>query len=138
MPDVPRLARFVDTLARTCCCCLFCLQRMEAMEAVRGFKVRIIVSTDVMARGVDFDRVNLVVNVDLPPDAATYVHRVGRTGRFGSRGIAVALVSQQELRKLQRYLADVKGGEAALMPGCGKCVAGEVVWCIHQQGGSNC
>lgn len=84
---------------------------MAAMEAVRGFKVRVIVSTDVMARGVDFDRVNLVVNVDLPPDAATYVHRVGRTGRFGSRGVAVALVSQQELGKLQRYLADVKGGE---------------------------
>lgn len=92
---------------------LTCPQRMAAMEAVRGFKVRIIVSTDVMARGVDFDRVNLVVNVDLPPEAATYVHRVGRTGRFGSRGIAVALVSQQELCKLQQYLSDVKGGKAA-------------------------
>lgn len=87
------------------------VQRMAAMKAVRGFKVRIIVSTDVMARGVDFDRVNLVVNVDLPPDAATYVHRVGRTGRFGSRGIAVALVTQRELQKLQKYLADVKGGK---------------------------
>jgi hypothetical protein len=87
---------------------------MAAMEAVIGFKVRIIVSTDVMARGVDFDRVNLVVNIDLPPDAATYVHRVGRTGRFGSRGIAVALVAQQELRKLQQYLSDVKGGEGLL------------------------
>jgi ATP-dependent RNA helicase DDX20 len=86
---------------------------MAAMESVRGFKVRVIVSTDVMARGVDFDRVNLVVNVDLPPDAATYVHRVGRTGRFGSRGIAVALVSHLELRKLQGYLTSVKGGEPA-------------------------
>lgn len=90
------------------------LQRMAAMEAVRTFKVRVIVSTDVMARGVDFDRVNLVVNVDLPPDAATYVHRVGRTGRFGSRGIAIALVSQAELVKLQQHLLDVKGGTCVM------------------------
>lgn len=54
------------------------------MEAVRGFKVRLIVSTDVMARGVDFDRVNLVVNVDLPPDPATYVHRYVHSFRPGA------------------------------------------------------
>ncbi|WIA31432.1 hypothetical protein OEZ86_002330 [Tetradesmus obliquus] len=90
--------------------------RMAAMEAVRGFRVRIIVSTDVMARGVDFDRVNLVVNLDLPPDAATYVHRVGRTGRFGSRGVAVALLNAAELDKLRGYLADVRGGDIAPLP----------------------
>lgn len=56
-------------------------------------------------------RVNLVVNLDLPPDAATYVHRVGRTGRFGSRGVAVALLNAAELDKLRGYLADVRGGE---------------------------
>lgn len=86
-------------------------QRMSAMEAVIGFKVRVIVSTDVMARGVDFDRVNLVVNLDLPVDAATYVHRVGRTGRFGSRGVAVAFVTERELALLQQYLRDVRGGK---------------------------
>lgn len=102
-------------------------QRMAAMESVRTFKVRIIVSTDVMARGVDFDRVNLVVNIDLPPDSATYVHRVGRTGRFGSRGIAVALVTQQELNKLQQYLADVKGGGRC--GGGGGFGGGCGVWC---------
>jgi superfamily II DNA/RNA helicase len=83
------------------------------MEAVRKFSVRVIVSTDVMARGVDFDRVNLVVNLDLPPDAATYVHRVGRTGRFGTRGLAVAILTLQELQRLQDFLQDVKGGKAA-------------------------
>jgi len=104
------------------------MQRMAAMESVRTFKVRVIVSTDVMARGVDFDRVNLVVNVDLPSDSATYVHRVGRTGRFGSRGIAVALVSQAELVKLQQHLLDVKGG--ACYGGSWLGLAGLLVKCF--------
>jgi ATP-dependent RNA helicase DDX20 len=83
---------------------------MAAMSAVQGFQVRVVVSTDVMARGVDFDRVNLVVNIDLPQHGSTYVHRVGRTGRFGSRGVAVSILSPRELQRLQEQLADVKGG----------------------------
>ena len=46
--------------------------------------VRVLVSTDLTARGVDLEHVNLVVNLDLPIDAATYTHRVGRSGRFGT------------------------------------------------------
>ncbi len=53
-----------------------------------------LVTTDLGARGVDVARVNLVVATDLPRDAATYSHRVGRTGRFGSRGVAVSLVTR--------------------------------------------
>jgi superfamily II DNA/RNA helicase len=60
-------------------------------------------------------RVNLVVNLDLPADAATYVHRVGRTGRFGSRGVAVALLSGAELATLRGYLADVRGGAQGMV-----------------------
>lgn len=85
--------------------------RMSVMEDLRSFRVRVMVSTDVMARGVDLDRVNLVANLDLPPDAATYVHRVGRTGRFGTRGIAVAFVTGAELQDLKEYVKDVKGGK---------------------------
>ncbi|EFJ49377.1 hypothetical protein VOLCADRAFT_38357, partial [Volvox carteri f. nagariensis] len=61
---------------------------------------QVMVSTDVMARGVDLERVNLVVNLDLPHDAATYMHRVGRTGRFGSRGVCVSYVTEAELALL--------------------------------------
>jgi superfamily II DNA/RNA helicase len=86
---------------------------MAVMTAFQNFKLRLLVSTDVMARGVDLDRVNLVVNLDLPPDAATYVHRVGRTGRFGSRGVAVAFVDGDELEVLRGYLKEVSGGEGA-------------------------
>ncbi len=78
-------------------------------------------STDVMARGVDLDRVNLVVNMDLPYDAPTYAHRVGRTGRFGSRGIAVSYVTPAELRVLLSYMDEVGlgGGGAAAAAGEG-------------------
>jgi superfamily II DNA/RNA helicase len=85
-------------------------ERMAAIEAVRTFRARIVVCTDVMARGVDLERINLVISLDLPPDAATYVHRVGRTGRFGARGLSVALLSSAELAELQGYLDMTRGG----------------------------
>lgn len=59
--------------------------RTEVMESFRARRSRVLVSTDLTARGIDVDRVNFVVNLDLPRDPATYLHRVGRTGRFGGR-----------------------------------------------------
>lgn len=59
--------------------------RTEVMEAFRASRSRVLVSTDLTARGIDVERVNFVVNLDLPRDPATYLHRVGRTGRFGGR-----------------------------------------------------
>ncbi|GIL45497.1 hypothetical protein Vafri_2724 [Volvox africanus] len=88
-------------------------ERMEAMTAVRGFKLRVVVSTDVMARGVDLDRVNLVINLDLPYDAATYMHRVGRTGRFGSRGVCVSFVTAAELALLVLYVDEQSAAATA-------------------------
>ena len=85
-------------------------ERMAAVAALREFRLRVLVATDVMARGVDLERVNLVVLLDVPPDAATYVHRVGRTGRFGTRGVAVALVAEPELDALRGYLAERRAG----------------------------
>ncbi|RUP52033.1 P-loop containing nucleoside triphosphate hydrolase protein [Jimgerdemannia flammicorona] len=58
-------------------------ERLEAMSSARNFRVRVLVSSDLIARGIDIERVNLVVNLDLPRDPETYLHRVGRTGRFG-------------------------------------------------------
>ncbi|RLN83887.1 hypothetical protein BBO99_00001757 [Phytophthora kernoviae] len=57
--------------------------RLEVMEAFRASRFRVLVSTDLTARGIDIDKVNFVVNLDLPRDPPTYLHRVGRTGRFG-------------------------------------------------------
>lgn len=71
--------------------------RSEVMEGFRAFRSRVLVSTDLTARGIDVDRVNFVVNLDLPRDPATYLHRVGRAGRFGGRGLAVTLLAAEDV-----------------------------------------
>ena len=87
-------------------------RRMEVMASMRAFTSRVLVSTDLTARGVDLEHVNLVVTLDVPPDGATYMHRVGRTGRFGTAGVSVAVVTAHELGVLRELLAGV-AGEAA-------------------------
>ncbi|KAG3100551.1 hypothetical protein PI124_g14799 [Phytophthora idaei] len=72
--------------------------RLEVMEGFRSSRSRVLVSTDLTARGIDVDKVNFVVNLDLPRDPATYLHRVGRTGRFGGKGLAVTLLSRKEVK----------------------------------------
>eukprot|EP01084_Bolivina_argentea_P055131 101092_1 len=63
-------------------------ERLIAMKKLKEFKIRILVSSDLTSRGIDCDRINLVINLDLPFNAETYLHRVGRTGRFGTYGLA--------------------------------------------------
>jgi len=70
--------------------------RTKVMRQFRDFELRVLVSTDLTARGVDVERVNLVANVDIPSEPATYLHRIGRTGRFGTLGLAVTLVTEAE------------------------------------------
>ena len=72
-----------------------------SLSQARAFRLRILISTDLNARGLDLPYVNLIINVDLPSNDATYLHRVGRTGRFGTSGIAVSLVTATELLQLQ-------------------------------------
>ena len=64
--------------------------RQKALAAFRAKKVRVLVATDVAARGIDIDNVAHVVNYDLPNEPESYVHRIGRTGRAGAEGIAVS------------------------------------------------
>ncbi|KAI9020727.1 P-loop containing nucleoside triphosphate hydrolase protein [Phycomyces nitens] len=71
-------------------------QRISVMESMRDFKLRVLVCSDLIARGIDIDRVNLVVNIDYPWEIETYLHRVGRTGRFGTSGIALNLVGPED------------------------------------------
>jgi len=75
-------------------------ERTAAMEGLRNFQLRVLVSTDLVARGVDVERVNLVINMDMPADPETYLHRVGRTGRFGTRGLALSFVLPHEMESL--------------------------------------
>lgn len=75
-------------------------QREKVLERFRLRKTRILVATDVAARGIDISGLTHVVNYSLPFDAATYVHRIGRTGRAGKEGVAVTFVRPEERRKL--------------------------------------
>lgn len=64
-------------------------QRLEAMTKLKQFHCRVLITTDLTSRGIDAERVNLVVNLDVPQDWETYMHRIGRAGRFGTYGLAV-------------------------------------------------
>ena len=76
-------------------------QRSQAVEGFRGGRYRVLVATDVAARGLDIDGITHVVNYEVPSSRETYVHRVGRTGRADATGTALTLVSPEELRALQ-------------------------------------
>ncbi|SIQ93027.1 ATP-dependent RNA helicase RhlE [Aromatoleum tolulyticum] len=71
-------------------------QRTETLEAFKSGKLRVLVATDVAARGLDIDDLPSVINFELPHTAEDYVHRIGRTGRAGRQGHAVSLVSSEE------------------------------------------
>ncbi|KAI9453056.1 ATP-dependent RNA helicase SUB2 [Boletus coccyginus] len=69
-------------------------ERIKRYTAFKAFEKRILVTTDIFGCGIDVERVNIVVNYDCPPDADSYLHRVGRAGRFGTKGLAVTFVSE--------------------------------------------
>jgi len=80
-------------------------QRQRALESFRAGKVRVLVATDIAARGIDIDLVSHVVNFELPEVPEQYVHRIGRTGRAGAAGMAIALCDGEErglLRDIER------------------------------------
>lgn len=76
--------------------------RNRAIMKMRQGKVRLLVATDVAARGIDVAGISHVINYDLPNNAEDYVHRIGRTGRAGASGTAISFVSQREIDSLRR------------------------------------
>ena len=93
-------------------------ERIKALDAFKSGTIRVLVATDVAARGIDIEALPFVVNYDLPHNAEDYVHRIGRTGRAGAKGEAISLVSESETR----YLKDIEkliGNpiEAVMVPG---------------------
>ena len=81
-------------------------QRERALEGFQQGKFRVLVATDIAARGIDVDGISHVINYDIPHYAEDYVHRIGRTGRAGAVGDAVTFVSPDDadhLRKIERY-----------------------------------
>jgi len=70
-------------------------ERIARYSAFKAFEKRILVATDIFGRGIDVERVNIVVNYDAPPDPDSYLHRVGRAGRFGTKGLAITFVASE-------------------------------------------
>mmetsp|Transcript_84199 Transcript_84199/g.132989 ORF Transcript_84199/g.132989 Transcript_84199/m.132989 type:complete len:633 (+) Transcript_84199:29-1927(+) len=68
-------------------------QRQDALQKFRSGEIRVMVATDVAARGLDIEKVSLVINYDMPDNVDTYVHRIGRSGRIGNRGAAITFCS---------------------------------------------
>jgi len=79
-------------------------QRQKALKQFKGGEIRVLVATDIAARGIDIDKLMYVINYDVPNVAETYVHRIGRSGRAGEDGVAIAICEPEE----NEYIRDIQ------------------------------
>ncbi len=79
-------------------------QRQNALKGFKANKIRVLVATDIAARGIDIDKLRYVINYDIPNESETYVHRIGRCGRAGEEGISISLCEPEELA----YVRDIE------------------------------
>lgn len=82
-------------------------QRAQALSALRKREIKLLLTTDLAARGLDIAKLPAVVNFDLPKDTNTYIHRVGRTGRMGQDGVIVNLGNEHDLRMFKQLVKDL-------------------------------
>jgi translation initiation factor 4A len=81
-------------------------ERTNVMKQFRSGVFRVLIATDLIARGIDIQQVSLVVNYDIPSNKESYIHRIGRSGRFGRKGIAINFLGRTEvpiLREIEEY-----------------------------------
>lgn len=76
-------------------------ERDKVMNDFRNGTSRVLISTDVWARGIDVQQVSLVINYDLPEILESYIHRIGRSGRFGRKGVAINFITKEDVQKLK-------------------------------------
>uniref|UniRef100_A0A1Q3EZY4 RNA helicase n=1 Tax=Culex tarsalis TaxID=7177 RepID=A0A1Q3EZY4_CULTA len=86
--------------------------RLKTVENLKQFRCRILSATDVIARGIDAENVNLVINVDVPVDQMVYLHRIGRAGRFGTQALAITLTAKaKDTERFRKILFDIGGND---------------------------
>jgi translation initiation factor 4A len=88
------------------CCIHSGMEKMERDAAFRDFKCgkhRVLISSNVTARGIDVQNVGVVINFDVPKDVHTYLHRIGRSGRWGRKGVAVNFVTRWDIKKIKEF-----------------------------------
>jgi superfamily II DNA/RNA helicase len=98
------------------------LDRKEAMDGIRSGAIQVLIASDLAARGLDIKGVTHVFNFDVPTMSKAYLHRVGRTGRAGEKGVAISLVTEVEARLIRRYQE-----ELGIAIRCVRMRAGEVI-----------
>ncbi len=76
-------------------------ERKATMNEFKSGQTRILLSTDLLSRGIDIQQLSLVINFDLPRSKETYIHRIGRSGRYGRKGVAINFVTERDLENLQ-------------------------------------
>ncbi|XP_037629620.1 probable ATP-dependent RNA helicase DDX20 [Sebastes umbrosus] len=91
-------------------------QRLEAMSKLKQYQCRVLISTDLTSRGIDAEKVNLVINLDVPKDWETYMHRIGRAGRFGTQGLAVTYCCHGEEENKMMAIAQKCGLSLSALP----------------------
>lgn len=77
------------------------IERKKRMDDFRSGSVRVLISTDLLARGIDVQQVSLVINYEMPLQRENYVHRIGRSGRYGKKGVAINLIAGDEMNSLK-------------------------------------
>lgn len=88
-------------------------ERIAKYKSFKDFEKRILVTTDLFGRGIDIEKVNIVINYDFPDESDQYLHRVGRAGRFGTKGLAISFISRPEDETI---LAQVQSRFAVQVP----------------------
>jgi len=81
-------------------------ERKKRMQDFRSGNVRVLISTDLLARGIDVQQVSLVINFELPPQRENYIHRIGRSGRYGRKGTAINILCKEErdaLKDIEKF-----------------------------------
>ena len=76
-------------------------ERNAIIKEFRGGKIRILIATDIVARGIDIQQVSIIINYDFPKNYNTYIHRIGRSGRYGRMGTALNIVDNNELKNMK-------------------------------------
>lgn len=85
------------------------IERNAVMEEFRSGGIRVLVTTDLLARGIDIQQISLVVNYDIPNDIESYIHRIGRSGRFGRKGVSINFLDPTKSyeKKIMREIEDI-------------------------------
>ncbi len=85
-------------------------ERELTMADFRSGKSRVLVSTDLLSRGIDIQQVSVVINYDIPVKVESYLHRIGRSGRYGRKGVAINFMTSQDdrrVRDIERYYSTI-------------------------------